>query len=169
METKQMKCAECGTLMTSTRENYKYVESGLPYVTLEGIEIRSCPKCGEREVVIPKVEQLHRLMAMALINKKARLIPQEIRFLRKYLGWSSGDFAEHMGVTPSTVSKWERVDEPQPMGPIADRLLRMAVAHGQPVEEYPLEQLTEVAEEDAAPARLGLRSSKKGWEMESAA
>jgi len=52
-----MKCPSCNEPMTSARENYNYASSGLPYVTLVGIEIRRCKACGEYEVVIPKIEQ----------------------------------------------------------------------------------------------------------------
>ena len=47
------------------------------------------PNCGETEVVIPHIEALHRekeAIATALVVKRARLAPEEIRFLRKYLG-----------------------------------------------------------------------------------
>ena len=42
-----MKCDACGEPMTSARENYSYTASGLPYVTLVGVEIRRCQACGE--------------------------------------------------------------------------------------------------------------------------
>lgn len=34
-----------------------------------------------------------------------RLGPAEIRFLRKYVGYSGKDFARFVGVTPETVSR----------------------------------------------------------------
>ena len=40
-------------------------------------------------------------------RKKRRLAPEEIKFLRKSLGWAGVDFAKHMGATPETVSRWE--------------------------------------------------------------
>jgi hypothetical protein len=42
-----------------------------------------------------------------VIHKPARLSGSEVRYLRKYLGWSGADFAGHVGVDPSTVSNWE--------------------------------------------------------------
>ena len=44
--------------MTSARENYSYTASGLPYVTLVGVEVRRHKGCGEHEVVIPRIEQV---------------------------------------------------------------------------------------------------------------
>jgi DNA-binding transcriptional regulator YiaG len=45
---------------------------------------------------------------------------EEVRFLRKSLGWSGSDFAKHMGVAEETVSRWE--NDAAPIGPQADRL-----------------------------------------------
>ena len=68
-----------------------------------------------------------------------------------------------MGVTPSTVSRWETGTEP--MGMTADRLLRLMVTHGQPVSAYPLSELQEVRDVEAGPipARLTLGPGRDGW------
>ena len=152
--------------METRRENHLYAESGLPNVTLLDVEVRQCPRCGERAVAIPRIDELHRVLALAVIHKSARLAPQEVRFLRKYLGWSGSDFARHMGVAPETVSRWENGKEP--MGPVADRLLRLMVAHGKPIEEYPLEALTGVAKDDAEPGRLEAFVHGSTWHAKAA-
>jgi putative zinc finger/helix-turn-helix YgiT family protein len=154
------KCAECGAAMKSGIENYKYNESGLPYVTLEGVEVRRCPKCGEVEVVIPRIEELHRGIATTLIEKAERFAGAEVRFLRKYLGFSGADFAPVMGVTASTVSRWE--NDQEPIGPQADRLLRMMVATRPPLREYPLDNLARVTSEPKA-SKVRMRVSKGAW------
>src|SRR4051812_40754478 len=119
-----MKCISCGGAMTVSRENYAYKASGLP-VTLAGIEVRRCKSCGEHDVVIPRIELLHKAIAHAVVGKRSRLTPGEVRFLRTYLGWSGASFALHMGVTAETVSRWENGrDQPSPL---ADRLLRLMV------------------------------------------
>jgi putative zinc finger/helix-turn-helix YgiT family protein len=155
-----MKCAECHAEMTSRRENYKYDASGLPNVTLLGVEVRICPDCGEREVVIPKIEELHRAIARAVIGKAARLVPEEVRFLRKVLGLSGADFAKRMGVDPTTVSRWETGT--QPIGPQADRLLRLMVVVSPPKSDYAVETLADI-EDDAKPLRLRLEPTRAGW------
>lgn len=158
-----MKCDACGEPMTSARENYSYTASGLPYVTLVGIEIRRCKACGEHEVVIPKIEQLHRAIAVAVVGKRPRLTAAEVRFLRKYLGWSGADFAKHMGVTAESVSRWE--NEREQMSPVADRLLRLMVMTRAPVSEYDLDSLA-VLEDEPAPVRLRVEAAKGGWRAE---
>lgn len=160
------KCPECNQPMTSAKENYSYSASGLPYVTLVGVEVRRCKACGDHEVVIPRIEQLHRTMALAVIAKKARLTAAEIRFLRKYLGWSGADFARHMGVTPESVSRWE--NEREQMNPVADRLVRLMVVTQTPVSDYSLDGLVDL-DEKPSPVRLRVEVKKGGWLAEAAA
>lgn len=161
-----MKCLQCGHPMKTRRENYRYDASGLP-VTLLGVEVSRCSHCGEHEVEIPRVEELHHRIALKVISKRSRLTPAEIRFLRKTLGWSGADFARHIGVDAGTVSKWE--NGAVRMGPIADRLLRLMVAHGQPVGDYSVDRLAEVADEEATSTRIGMKANDKGWQDDVAA
>ena len=116
--------------------------------------------CGEHEVVIPKIEQLHRTLAMAVIEKRTRLTAAEVRFLRKYLGWSGVDFARHMGVTAESVSRWE--NDREQMAAVADRLLRLMVVTKAPVSEYSLDDLMDL-DEKSAPVRLRVAPKKGGW------
>jgi putative zinc finger/helix-turn-helix YgiT family protein len=132
-----MKCLNCGAPTKSRKGNYHYTESGLPNIVLAGVEIRSCAKCGEREVVIPRLEQLHRAIARIVIQLEAKLGAEQIRFLRKYLGWSQADLAAYMSIEPETVSRWETGN--QEIGPVADRLLRLLVNNREPATSYPID------------------------------
>lgn len=159
------KCMECGTPVKTTRQNYKYDASGLRGVTLVNIEVRHCPECGEQEVLIPNIEGLHRALALAIVRKRERLAPDEVRFLRKYLGLSSGDFAKHIGVSPESVSRWELGRTA--MGQTADRFLRwLAVTH-EPISHYPLEILKEVAQSDPRPLKASFSIGDGGWQQSS--
>src|SRR5437867_5472633 len=57
LEVQAMKCSQCDHSMKTARENYLYRESGLPNITLVGIEVSRCSHCGEHEAVIPKIER----------------------------------------------------------------------------------------------------------------
>jgi len=160
LQDRIMNCPDCNQPMTSANENYGYVASGLPYVTLVGVEVRRCASCGEHEVVIPKLEPLHRTIAMAIVEKRSRLTAAEIRFLRKYLGWSGVDVARHMGVTAESVSRWE--NEREQMAAVADRLLRLMVVTQAPVSDYSLDALVDL-DEKSAPVRLRVAPKKGGW------
>lgn len=142
-----MKCTECGSdKLKLTRENIRY--AALPSVRLEGVEIRTCESCGERYEVIPRIAHLNRQLVTMLTGKRAMLAPEEVRFLRKSIGWSGRDFAAHMGVDPATVSRWENGHEP--MSATADRLLRMFVVHVTPVTDYDAGSLTDVGDTSKA-------------------
>ena len=158
-----MTCTVCGGQMKRRRENYRYEASGLPYVTLQGVEVRRCQKCGETEVAIPAIEELHRAIAGALIRKRARLAPAEIKYLRKSLGWSGTDFAQRVGATAETISRWEHGK--MPMGSAAERLLRLMVATEAPVSDYRVDVLAQVIGDDGKPrpVHLGLSHERAGW------
>jgi len=160
------KCRQCHEGMLSvSRENYLYTECGLPNVVLEGVEVRRCPKCGAHEVLLPRVTELLRVISHAIVKKPSRLNGAEIRYLRKSMGWSGVDFAGHIGVDPTTVSRWE--NDKDNMGVQADRLLRLMIVHGRPVEEYPLEELTKINDvADRESARIEIRPNKGGgWHL----
>jgi len=149
--------------MTSSREAYRYVESGLPNVTLKDVEIRRCPKCGNQEVLIPRVAELHRAIALALVHKPARFLGAEVRYLRKYMGWSGVDFASRMGVNPETVSRWE--NEKEAISSTSDRLLRLIVVRNWPVEDYSVDDLVKIQDrKDPSPVHLELQVQGRQWQ-----
>ena len=162
-----MKCLVCGATMKTTRENVRYAACGLPHVTLRNMEVSRCPQCGEEEIAIPRIEALHKAIAQALITKPFRLDAAEIRYLRKYLGWSGADFAEHMGTSRETISRWE--NGTVPIGPQADRLLRLMVVTKAPVSDYSLDTLKVISvEKPSHSLRIGLKVERGGWYAEAA-
>ena len=131
-----MKCPECGGSVKEEIGSHPYIGDELPNVLLVGVKLRTCTACGAKSVGIPKLAKLHRALAMSIASSPHRLTSGEIRFLRKYLGWSGQDSARHFGVTPETVSRWE--NGAKPMGATAERLLRLTVLTIDPMDEYPI-------------------------------
>ena len=159
-----MKCDECGgTMTTEPRAVRRYDMGGLPHVELHGLEVSRCASCGIEDVTIPRIEQLHRVLASSFISQTRALIPAEIRFLRKHIGLSTIAFAKCMGKARETVSRWETGKAA--MGPSADRLLRLLVATSSPVKSYAAVQvLTDITEPaPKRPHRFGVRVSRDGW------
>ena len=155
-------CRACGkSELVSSHERVHYVASGLPNVWLENVEVRRCPLCNEHVDVIPRVENLHRAIGLAVVKKPSRLTGTEVRFLRKLLGYSGTDFAKPMGVDATVISKWE--NDQLPIGEQSDRLLRMMVVHGRPIEEYPLDTLAEIDSKSHEPAHVDLRIAGREW------
>ncbi|MEQ1729326.1 MAG: type II TA system antitoxin MqsA family protein [Vicinamibacterales bacterium] len=154
-------CFECGARMKTKVETVNYDASGLHGVRLAGVRVSRCPNCDDVEVHIPNIEGLHRALSLEIARKTARLTPEEIRFLRKYLGLSSADFAQHLGVAPETVSRWEQGRTP--MGTTADRLLRLLALTREPVSHYPLEMLKDIAKTSPKPLRVEMKVGGGGW------
>ena len=152
---KSMKCTDCGTEMKTSRENFRHAALGLPGLTLFGVEVSRCPNCGEYEVEIPHLQGLIKAISGELITKPARLAPEEVTFLWKYLALSGQHFAKRMGVTKEQVSRWE--SGKKPMGTVADRLLRMLVASAKSSEEYSGESLEKIKDEPAGPLKLRMQ------------
>lgn len=134
-----MNCPNCGSKISDRRENHKYTACGLDYVTLVNVEVMHCKDCGELEVVIPKVEELHRVIARIVASGKSRLRGSEIKFLRKYLGHSGTDAAKALGVDASWLSRCENDKVPIATG--TERFLRLMVLYKQPKQSYPLDEL----------------------------
>lgn len=100
----------CGSKMKKMNSTpYHYIESGLSRIYLQGIEIHECTdkSCAEEEILIPNIEELHRVISENIASQSNKLLPEEIRFLRTHLGFSGTDFADHVGVSPESVSRWE--------------------------------------------------------------
>lgn len=151
-----MKCPECGEAeLQGSRENWKYTESGLDGVTLVGVLVERCPNCGETMVSIPRMEKLHRRLALELI-KKPSFTGKEIRFLRKHLGWSQAQFAEHMAVAKETISRWET--SALGMSDSLAQLLRVLVFMGEKVQDY-----EKAVEPRSGKGNISLGASEAGW------
>ena len=71
-----------------------------------------------------------------------------------------------MGVAAVTVSRWENAREP--MGAVADRLLRSMIVTQAPKRDYAIEALADL-EDEAVPARIKLFADRNGWHTERAA
>ena len=147
--------------MKTQREIHLYDHDGIK-VTLVNVPIHRCPECGDFEVEIQRIEEMTRVLVDTLIRKASRLASAEIRFLRKSLGWSSADFARHIGVDQATVSRWETGK--QNMGSVAERFFRFLVSVSTPIEDYTLNDLDVLSAnsmDDAPPLRF--KNSSSGW------
>jgi putative zinc finger/helix-turn-helix YgiT family protein len=160
-----MMCSDCGKAeVVAKRKNHRYLECGLDSVILEGVIVSECSACGMQFVEIPAMGQLHRVIAESLVERSEALLPAEIQFLRKSLGWSGVDFAQFMHVDEATVRRWERTDKPQPMGPQAELLLRMAVRHDLKILDYDLAGISQLSLKRSTKApHMTLKRREERW------
>ena len=116
-------CLACGApLKRATNQRHHYLESGLKTVWLEGVTVHDCNACKERYTEIPNVDRLHRFIAKAIVEKRFALVGPEFRFLRKQMRMKSREIAIFLGVTLTTISRWETGAER--IGAANDRLMR---------------------------------------------
>ena len=108
----------------TARDPYAYNLSGVKHVWLVGVKVRHCEACGIQLPVIPRISQLHQVIARMLIEKPVRLQGDEVRFLRKQAGFPGNKFAALIGVRPETLSRVEN-GRVASLGKAADRLARV--------------------------------------------
>lgn len=158
-----MICDDCGgKVVMEENAVRRYVIGGLPHVELHGVEVTRCSRCGTEGIAIPRIGQLHRVLAEAFAKQPRMLAPVEIRFLRKRVGFSTADFAQMMGVARETVSRWET--GANKMGAVADRLLRLLVLNHEPTESYVVDDLLRSLNDTPVPKKL---ASVPVWNRES--
>ena len=118
------KCPNCGKRMQKVRANkpYHYTASGLSNVMLQGIKVYRCA-CGEEMAQIPRMGELHMVIAISLLKKSECLEGDELKFLRKYFRLKATEVAEKLKVTKQTFSRWENGRER--IGEASERLVRI--------------------------------------------
>ncbi|OGQ09568.1 MAG: hypothetical protein A2138_06335 [Deltaproteobacteria bacterium RBG_16_71_12] len=123
--------------------------------------VYTCQSCGERYQGFSRVEELTREVAHNIARRAERLQPLEIRFLRKYLGYSGKDFAGFLGVAPETISRWENSEHPMQMQLSTEKLIRMMAMSEKPVSEYGLD--IAATRSLKRTGKIRLRESKGKW------
>jgi putative zinc finger/helix-turn-helix YgiT family protein len=119
-----MKCDICqGKIVTKTQPKHHYIECGLDNVYLTNVSVRVCESCGEKSVRIPRMLELHATIGRALAMQPCPLRGQDIRFLRKQLGYSAKAWATFMRTDVSTLSRWE--NGKQEVSSQSDALIRL--------------------------------------------
>jgi transcriptional regulator with XRE-family HTH domain len=106
---------------------YRYDLSGLNNVFLAGITIYECGRCDVKVPAIPKIAQLHGLIAKGLLLKDGLLVGDEVRFLRKNAGLAAKEFARLIQVDPAYLSRVEN-GKGGSFSPGTDKLARAVVA-----------------------------------------
>src|SRR5262249_4118573 len=104
-----------------------YRISGLENVLLAGITLYRCAGCKGESPVIPRIEELHALIARDLTRKRSRLTGAEVRFLRTNAGFPARQFAALLGIRPEHLSRIEHGKIRQ-LGATADKLARFVSA-----------------------------------------
>lgn len=143
--------------------SYRYTECGPSKIYLQGIHHLECAKsgCKEEELEIPNIEKLHTLIALTLASQKHKLFPEEIRFLRAHLGFTGVGFAHSTGVSPETVTRWEKGQVN--MKETSEKLLRVLVLSSlEPFRNYDELAMFGSRERKTAPKR-SFKVNREDW------
>jgi DNA-binding transcriptional regulator YiaG len=111
---------------------FRFVWSGLPNVYLTGIRYDLCA-CGIRQGFYPCVTGLLDVLTKLVVEKKSRLSPLEIRYVRKSLRKNHEKFARLIGVSVTQVSRWEN-GRSTPSLPTEKLIRHLAGADGKDLE-----------------------------------
>ncbi len=128
MSEATMECAKCGgALAARVCDRYFDPPIGIGGVILENAVIESrCVTCGiVADITIPDLNGLIAAAALVRSMVATKLKGEEIRFLRRALGWNARTFAAKLNVRHETVSRWE--NDADAMNPAHEKLLRLAV------------------------------------------
>jgi transcriptional regulator with XRE-family HTH domain len=124
---------------SSQAKPYHYVGAGLPNVYLVGVEYRMERETGLQSADIPCLPGLLDALAKALVEKRAPLTADELRFLRKRLQIASKEFAGYVGMTPE---QYSRLENGATITLTVDRLVRLLYAA---LAKLPADATAEVA------------------------
>lgn len=125
-----MNCSNCSGQSRVTHGNYQFKECGLDNVVLCGIEIVKCAECENEDPIIPAINELFQVIALALLTKPYGLAGEEVRYLRKYMRLTGDQFSRLLHVDRTTLSKWENNEDR--VGNQSDLAIRMlAMSHNE--------------------------------------
>jgi putative zinc finger/helix-turn-helix YgiT family protein len=162
---KTEECSNCGHTARVERGNYQYRESGLPNVLLKNVEIIRCDNCGNEDPIIPRVNELTRVLAVAVIAKNDRLVGEEIRFLRKYLRMTGDEFGKLLKVDNATLSRWENnAQRPSEQNDMLIRAIAAALGKGLKQEIERIVRHFSSITEDPRPANIRVDPEKMEYE-----
>ncbi len=114
-------CERCGRRLRLVYRTHHYRESGLPDVYLRRTPMYVCPRHGVQAVALRGIDRLQGEIRSALLARGGPFTGPEVRFLRKYEGWTQRELAARLGVHKITVTRWEI--ETEPVGAASQQLL----------------------------------------------
>lgn len=117
-------CGNCGKTAQVVRRNYEFKEMGIP-VELQKIQAIECSHCGNVDPIIPNMDGLMTLVAIAVLCNPCKLCGAEVRFLRKYVNKSAVEFSRFLHVHHTHLSKIE--NDRYEIGKELDKLIRLMV------------------------------------------
>jgi len=121
----EITCNNCGQPAHIERGDFPFIRQEGLNVHLYDLDLVVCQACGNVDPVIPRLNDLMRTIAAAIVSKPYRLTGAEVRFLRKHLEMTGDACSRLLHVDKTTLSKWENNEDP--IGEQSDLLIRSIV------------------------------------------
>jgi DNA-binding XRE family transcriptional regulator len=125
---KTFSCVQCDNDKPFSGEllkEYKYEVSGLENVVIKnGVYFAKCPKCKNSYTQFVRIQEVNHLLFNLLLKKDGLLNVNEIKFIRKHLGYGSEEFARIIGYSREAYSRIENGKDKTNLR--SDRTIRFA-------------------------------------------
>lgn len=119
---------------------YRYTACGLDNVILVGLD-ECVDDHGEHCVTIPKVNMLHKAIAMGILKRQGGMTGAELKFLRTMMGLTQAELGKIVNREALTIGRWERGQFEN--DPNAETIIRLVAAERLKLElEVPIEEVT---------------------------
>jgi len=161
-----MKCQHCGGKTFSVRilKPYRFPDSGLSYLWINGLNIWRCQNCSKDTVPISQPENFFWTAARFVVQRPGRLTGEEVSYLREMLGLENAILALALGTTERVVANWQRTGTNRAgMSAMAERTLRLLVISQDPSFRCPIELLTDLSSKPRPVRHILLSPNRKIW------
>ncbi len=113
VKSTEIRCSVCGkgSLVQKLIDHDVGALLDMKRVAVHNMPALVCSKCGSVNMYGGILDQIALLLAVSILQLQ-ELDPVEVRYLRKLIGDTQGEFAERLGVVRATVNRWENSSEP---------------------------------------------------------
>lgn len=87
--------------------DHHYTESGLSNVYISGIAVE-LDDDGDEIITVPAINELHRVIALGIVNHSKGMSGEELRFLRSEMGMTQAELADTVHRDKQSIGRWER-------------------------------------------------------------
>ena len=112
---------------------YRYTECGLDEVYIKGLNPLSDDQ-GKEILRIRNVNDLHKLIAHAIVHRDTAMSGLDLRFLRTEMGFTQSQLATHIHCNAQTIARWEKDQVPE----AAEAAIRILAVETLDLEDHPL-------------------------------
>jgi transcriptional regulator with XRE-family HTH domain len=128
---------------------HHYTECGLDNVWIEGIQTVTDDD-GDEVLSIPRINDLHHVIAEGIIGRDGAMDGKELRFLRTEMGLTQAELGQILQKEALTIGRWERGENP--IDPNAETIIRLIAKERLAIKlDLPTEELSRFSLPAATP------------------